>query len=73
MFLIDRTRTTSSDASHEEEKFDLAGSTGNVYQVTVSKIPDCTCPDSKKGNQCKHIIYVSLDSELCSESRYSFA
>jgi hypothetical protein len=60
MFLIDRTRTLSADGSHEEEVFDIAGSTGNVYQVTISKIPDCTCPDASKGNQCKHIIYVSV-------------
>lgn len=58
MFLIDRKRTMSSDGSHEEEVFDIAGTTGNIYQVTVSKIPDCTCPDAKKGNQCKHIVYV---------------
>jgi hypothetical protein len=58
MFLIDRNRTTSEDGTHEEEVFDLAGSTGNIYQITVSKVPKCTCPDAGKGNQCKHIIYV---------------
>jgi len=60
MFLIDRNRTTSEDGTHEEEAFDLAGSTGNIYQITVSKVPKCTCPDAGKGNQCKHIIYVCL-------------
>jgi len=59
MFLIDRNRTMSADGTHEEEELDIAGSTGNVYKVTVGKIPDCTCPDAVKGNQCKHIIYVS--------------
>lgn len=81
MFLIDRTRTTSEDGTHEEEVFDLAGSTGNIYQITISKIPRCTCPDAGKGNQCKHIIYVCLvhsenhfvtdvevDSRQCPES-----
>lgn len=58
MFLIDRERKMSVDGSHEEEVFDLAGSTGNVYQITISKVPRCTCPDNAKGNQCKHIIYV---------------
>jgi hypothetical protein len=58
MFLIDRSRTTSSDGTHEEEVFDIAGSTGNIYQVTINKNPDCTCPDASNGNQCKHIIYV---------------
>lgn len=28
MFLIDRNRTTSADGTHEEEVFDIAGSTG---------------------------------------------
>ena len=60
MFLIDRTRTTSDDGTHEEEVFDIAGTTGNIYQVTISKEPTCSCPDGGKGNQCKHIIYVSL-------------
>jgi hypothetical protein len=32
MFLIDRKRYTSSDGTHEEEVFDIAGSTGNIYQ-----------------------------------------
>jgi hypothetical protein len=56
MFLIDRQRNLSESRSHEEEIFDIAGTTGNLYQVTISKQPSCTCPDCKKGNQCKHII-----------------
>ncbi|KAE9377750.1 hypothetical protein N431DRAFT_328881 [Stipitochalara longipes BDJ] len=61
MFLIERNRTTSEDGTHEEEVFDLAGSTGNIYQITVSKVPKCTCPDAGKGNQCKHIVYVLVN------------
>lgn len=61
MFLIDRNRTTSIDGTYEEEVFDIAGTTGNIYQVTVSKIPSCTCPDANKGNQCKHIVYVMVN------------
>lgn len=59
MFLIDRIRSVSDDGTHEEEDFDIAGSTGNIYRVTISKQSRCTCPDGEKGNQCKHIIYVS--------------
>ena len=33
MFLIDREKKISEDGTHEEEVFDLAGSTGNIYQV----------------------------------------
>lgn len=61
MFLIDRERKTSEDGLHEIEVVDLAGSTGNVYQVTIDKAPSCTCPDCSKGNQCKHIIYVMVN------------
>ncbi|KAG9245286.1 hypothetical protein BJ878DRAFT_574999 [Calycina marina] len=57
MFLIDRRRNDKE----LEEVFDIAGTTGNIYQVTINKIPDCSCPDSKKGNQCKHIIYVMVN------------
>jgi hypothetical protein len=59
MFLIDRERKSSVDGSPEEEVFEIAGTTGNIYQVKVGKVPSCTCPDAKKGNQCKHIVYVS--------------
>lgn len=58
MFMIDRNRSLAEDGTHEEEVFSMAGSTGNIYQVTISKVPSCTCPDAKKGNQCKHIVYV---------------
>ena len=56
MFVIDRIRQGTSEAP--EEVIEMAGSTGNVYHVTISKLPHCTCPDNMKGNQCKHIVYV---------------
>jgi hypothetical protein len=64
MFLIERNRTTSQDGMHEEEVFDIAGTTGNVYQVTISKVPNCSCPDASKGNHCKHIIYVGIPTNF---------
>jgi hypothetical protein len=42
------------------EKVVVAGSTGNVYTVSIGLVPSCDCPHAKKGNQCKHIIYVML-------------
>lgn len=36
----------------------MAGSTGNVYHITIDKVPTCDCPHAQKGNQCKHIVYV---------------
>jgi len=35
-----------------------------IYQVTVNNVPTCTCPDAKKGNQCKHIVYVGYPTYL---------
>lgn len=64
MFLIDREKKTNKDeyGTYPEEVFDMAGTTGNVYQVTIGKLPKCTCPDARaNGMQCKHIIYVSLN------------
>ncbi|KAF9693621.1 hypothetical protein EKO04_008282 [Ascochyta lentis] len=43
-----------------EEKVVIAGSTGNLYKVHVNLVPSCDCPHAKKGNQCKHIVYVML-------------
>ena len=63
MFLIDRRKKIGGDeyGTFQEEVFDMAGTTGNVYQVTISKVPKCTCPDARKNNMhCKHMIYVSL-------------
>jgi hypothetical protein len=68
MFLIDRNRSMSGDGMNEEEVFDIAGSTGNIYQVRVGRVPSCSCPDAGKGNQCKHIIYVSISLLLLVES-----
>lgn len=65
MFLIDREKKTNKDeyGTYPEEVFDMAGTTGNVYQVTIGKVPKCTCPDARS-NQCKHIIYVSSNKRL---------
>lgn len=56
MFVIHRARGGTPEIP--EETIDLAGTTGNVYSITIGQLPSCTCPDSQKGNQCKHIIYV---------------
>eukprot|EP00553_Chaetoceros_curvisetus_P003672 CAMPEP_0204635066 /NCGR_PEP_ID=MMETSP0717-20131115/30687_1 /ASSEMBLY_ACC=CAM_ASM_000666 /TAXON_ID=230516 /ORGANISM="Chaetoceros curvisetus" /LENGTH=283 /DNA_ID=CAMNT_0051653699 /DNA_START=10 /DNA_END=861 /DNA_ORIENTATION=+ len=38
----------------------VLGSTGNVYEVNLSKVPSCNCPDYAKGNLCKHLLFVML-------------
>mmetsp|Transcript_21405 Transcript_21405/g.59557 ORF Transcript_21405/g.59557 Transcript_21405/m.59557 type:complete len:369 (-) Transcript_21405:120-1226(-) len=42
-------------------QFVVLGSTGNVYNVDIERIPTCTCPDHAKNNDlCKHILFVLL-------------
>lgn len=53
MIVLSRTRTTPLS-----EDIDIVGSTGNIYTVTISHVPTCTCPDSRKGNECKHKVYA---------------
>ncbi|KAF8322452.1 hypothetical protein DL93DRAFT_2151694 [Clavulina sp. PMI_390] len=55
-FLVDRQR----NGEELREVFKVLGSTGNVYQVTINKLSSCDCPDARKGNQCKHILFVFL-------------
>ena len=70
---INRARTQrlflvhTSDIQHDAHPhggisitFAVLGSTGNVYQVVLSKVPSCSCPDHAKGNLCKHILFVML-------------
>lgn len=56
MFVIDRSRGGTEEIP--EETIDMAGTTGNIYSITISQVPRCTCPDHQKGYQCKHIVYV---------------
>lgn len=38
--------------------FFILGATGNVYTVTLSAAPSCTCPD--RTTPCKHILFVYI-------------
>ena len=58
MFVVGRTRGGTEETP--EEVVEMAGTTGNIYAVTIGLVPSCTCPDNRKGNQCKHIVYVLL-------------
>ncbi|KAH0836295.1 hypothetical protein AYO21_11483 [Fonsecaea monophora] len=51
-------RNRKGRAGVPSEDIDIVGSTGNIYTVTVSHLPACTCPDSLKGNECKHKVYA---------------
>ncbi|PLB54367.1 RING finger domain protein [Aspergillus steynii IBT 23096] len=56
MFVVGQSVTEIDEAP--EMTFDIVGTTGNIYKTTIGKVPMCDCPDSQKGNQCKHICYV---------------
>ncbi|EED23698.1 RING finger domain protein (Znf1), putative [Talaromyces stipitatus ATCC 10500] len=72
MFVISRNRTETADIT--EENVDIVGTTGNIYTVTITHEPRCTCPDALKGNQCKHIIYVLVNVlKAHDELRYQLA
>jgi hypothetical protein len=57
LYLIERIWPESSEAMME---YKVLGATGNVYTVTLSRQPGCTCPDAAKGNTCKHWLFVML-------------
>lgn len=67
MIVVDRQRGVNKDCPHSTpdcpiETVDLVGTTGNIYTVTISHVPMCTCPNFVKGNaQCKHIVYVLVN------------
>ncbi|KAL9115438.1 MAG: hypothetical protein Q9227_000759 [Pyrenula ochraceoflavens] len=56
MIVVDRARNERESCPTED--INIVGTTGNIYKVTVSHLPSCTCPDSQKGHQCKHIVYA---------------
>jgi hypothetical protein len=61
LFLIDAsTVSTSLQEGGSFITLSVLGSTGNVYEVTIQKVPHCSCPDAAKGNLCKHLLFVML-------------
>ncbi|GAB4837206.1 hypothetical protein Ancab_002112 [Ancistrocladus abbreviatus] len=41
-----------------DSTFFILGATGNVYIVTLSTAPSCTCPD--RATPCKHILFTLI-------------
>jgi hypothetical protein len=51
--------THEYDADDLERKYEVMGTTGNVYTVSILNTPTCTCPDYVSRNKrCKHIYFV---------------
>ncbi|KDQ61266.1 hypothetical protein JAAARDRAFT_32263 [Jaapia argillacea MUCL 33604] len=55
-FMVERKR----NGEELREEFGVLGSTGNVYKVVIDKKPSCDCPDARKGNHCKHILFIFM-------------
>ncbi|KAJ7732333.1 hypothetical protein DFH07DRAFT_906092 [Mycena maculata] len=53
-YMVDRNRAEGE----LKEEFQVLGSTGNIYTVTIQHRPSCNCPDAQKGNHCKHILFI---------------
>ena len=67
IFLI---QTYEYDQKIKERKYDIMGTTKNVYTVTVNNTPSCTCPDYKQRNKrCKHIFFVLTQIMKVGEER----
>ena len=63
LYLIQQDPLVKEDNQHcggSSCTFHVMGSTGNLYDVIISKIPKCNCPDHQKGNLCKHILFVFI-------------
>lgn len=51
-----------------ERKFDLCGTTNNIYTVIITDKPTCTCPDHlQRKNRCKHIFFILVKVMKVSE------
>jgi len=51
----------AEDAESAEVTFAVMGSTGNVYEVAISSVPRCNCPDFlRRQSPCKHVLFVWL-------------
>jgi hypothetical protein len=54
MFMLDRNKHLDREG-YACETFDIAGSTGNIYQITIGRKPSCTCMDAV----CFHHYYAT--------------
>jgi len=41
-------------------EYKVLGSTGNLYTIQIGKLITCSCPDFRKGNLCKHCLFIML-------------
>ena len=55
----DRSEASASGLAALRLEFAVLGSTGNVYTVTLCRLPSCTCVDHlERKSVCKHLLFV---------------
>jgi hypothetical protein len=55
----DRSEVSASGLVALRLEFAVLGSTGNVYTVTLCRLPSCTCVDHlERKSVCKHLLFV---------------
>ncbi|KAJ1409958.1 hypothetical protein B484DRAFT_455981 [Ochromonadaceae sp. CCMP2298] len=60
LYLVKEGARTEGTEELLSRQYAVLGSTGNVYDVTIGRVPHCTCPDHDRGNLCKHILFCML-------------
>lgn len=49
------------EISEDEREYKIMGTRGNIYNVSITNNPTCTCPDyTTRGTRCKHIFFVLI-------------
>ena len=45
----------------DSAKFNVMGSTGNIYEVQLNGKPTCSCPDhQQRQSRCKHLLFMLI-------------
>ena len=62
LYLVNQEEVISNDDDDGllARNYAVLGSTNNVYDIYIGKVPTCSCPDFEKGHLCKHILFVML-------------
>lgn len=62
IYIVDR-QITETDAV-----FNIMGTTGKIYTVSLTGLPSCTCPDyTRNHKRCKHILFMLVRIFNCSD------
>ena len=61
LYLVNQEEVVATDDEEElARSYAVLGSTNNVYDIEIGKVPTCSCPDFDNGHLCKHILFVML-------------